>query len=350
MNFAFIALGICASALGVGRLLRLRDDIVTLTQKAILVSLFSIGIGGVAYGTRLLTAPFYDIGNTLWHLAATVLVGALEMVFLTLRVRDVKPPAVHRVVARSTVITSLLLISWPIAQAGGGPAQGVSTPAEHNFPSLVSLLLFPAYVIWGLSQVVILSLYRVPQDIQRRPINTVALALVSAGALGFIAINAATAVYLNTGRIAESGDIIAYSPITLGASVAGACILAMGERVYEGSYARYQVFRLGPLWQRLDELSGREFHLSTQHLSAPARLQRAYVEISDAICTLRVDTGGRYDLDSVAASLRRGDLADDRDSPTLSEALPERRTRREDLEAIHALAKTYRLQRASASS
>lgn len=291
MNSAFIALGLCATVLGVARIMRLRDEVVTLTQKAILVSLFSIGIGGVAYGTRLLTTHFHDIGNTIWHMAAAVLIGALEMVFLTLRVRDVKPGQIHRVVARSGVMTSLLLISWPVAQAEDGPAQGVSTPAEHDFPSFVSLVLFPTYVIWGLSQIVILSFYRVPRDIRRRPINTIALALVSAGALGFIAINAVTAVYLNTGRIAESGDVIAYSPIALGVSVAGACLLAVGERVYEGSYARYHIFRLGPLWQRLDELSGREFHLSTRHLSAPARLQRAYVEISDAICTLRVDTG-----------------------------------------------------------
>src|SRR5690625_5808503 len=63
MNLAFVALGVCATALGVGRLSRLRDDPATLTQKAIIVSLLSTGVGALAYGTRLATAPLYDIGG-----------------------------------------------------------------------------------------------------------------------------------------------------------------------------------------------------------------------------------------------------------------------------------------------
>lgn len=344
MNLPFIALGACAIALGIDRLARLRDEPATLTQKALVVSLFSIGIGAPAYGTRFITAPFYDVGNTMWHIAATVLVGALELVFLTLRIKDVPARSVHRVLARAGAMTLLLAIAWPVAQAGNGPTQGVDTLLEHDFPSLVSLLLFPIYVIWGLSQVVVFSVYRVPHDMRRRPINTIALALVSVGALGFLCINATMIVYLNTGHVSESGAVLAYSPIALGISVAGAVLLAVGERTYEELSARYQVARLSPLWKRLDELSGREYHLPTQQLSAPARLQRAYVEISDVICTLRIDMEDRYDLDSVAAKLRRGGTTGDTATPTLSQALPERKTRREDLEMIHALAKAYRQQ------
>jgi len=344
MNLAFIALGICAVALGVGRLVRLLDEPATLTQKSIVVSLFSVGLGAVAYGTRLITAPFYDIGHTVWHIAASILIGALEIVFLTLRVKDVPAGAVHRPLARSGAMTLLLLISWPIAQAEGGPTRGVDNLRDHDFPSMVSLVLFPIYVIWGLSQVVILSAHRVPRDIQRRPINTIALAMVSIGALGFIGINATTLVFLSTGRMPEIGAVLAWSPIALSASVAGALLLAVGERTYEELYARYQVSRLSPLWERLDELSGSEYHLHIRHLPAPARLQRAYVEISDAICTVRIDIDDQYDFDSIAASLRRGGTAEDTATPTLSQALPERRTRREDLEMIHALAKAYRRQ------
>ena len=342
MNLAFVALGVCATALGVGRLSRLRDDPATLTQKAIIVSLLSTGVGALAYGTRLATAPLYDIGGAIWHMAATVLIGALEITFLTLRVKEVKPETVRRISVTSGVICLLILTSWPAGQASGGHPQAVDSLKDHSFASLVTLLIFPIYVIWGLSQIVLLGIRRVPQDIRRRPINTLALAMVSAGALGFIGINVATAIYLNSGRAGESEAAIAFSPIALGAALVGAALLATGERIYEEAYARYHIFRLGPLWRRLDELSGGEFSLPSRTLSTPARLQRAYVEISDAICTLRVDTGSRYDLNSVAASLHRGDTTDDRSTRTLSRALPERRTRREDLEAIHALAKAYR--------
>lgn len=84
-------------------------------------------------------------------------------------------------------------------------------------------------------------------------------------------------------------------------------------------------------------------HLPNQQLSTPARLQRAYVEISDAICTLRIETDGEaLDLETLAEALHRGELSTDPGAPTLSQALPARRTRREDLELIHALARVYR--------
>src|SRR5690625_7501667 len=97
MSLALVALGVCATALGVCRLSRLRDDPATLTQKAIIVSLLSTGVGALAYGTRLATAPLYDIGGAIWHMAATVLIGALEITFPTLRVKEVTPATVRRI-------------------------------------------------------------------------------------------------------------------------------------------------------------------------------------------------------------------------------------------------------------
>lgn len=70
MNWAFVALGLCAGILGVERSLRLRGEQVTLTQRSIIVSLFTIGFGAVAYGTAHLTEPFYDIGRLAWHCSA----------------------------------------------------------------------------------------------------------------------------------------------------------------------------------------------------------------------------------------------------------------------------------------
>lgn len=343
MSFSFVALALCAIALGVDRVARFRDEPVTLTQKAITVTLFSMGIAAGAYGTKSFTAPFYDMGDTAWHIAATVLIGALEVTFLTLRVETVETPAVYRIVARSAALSLLLLVSWPVSQSQGGVPSDVARFADHSFPSAVSLVIFPLYVIWGLSQVVLLTLLRVPNDIRRRPINTVALIMISAGICGFIWINAVLTLYLNTGQAAASGKILAFAPLALGVSVAGAALLAGGERIYDEASARIHILRLGPLWSRTVELSAQDFRLPTGHLSAPARLQRAYVEISDAICTLRIAAAGRNDVRAVATTLQRGDVTDEISAPTISDALPPRSSRREDLELINALAREYRL-------
>lgn len=343
MSPAFAVLALCAIALGIDRMARFRDEPVTLTQKSITVALFSMGIAAAAYATTSLTNSFYDIGSIVWHVAACVLIGALEVTFLTLRVEQVWASAVHRIVVRSVTLSLLFLISWPVSQLQGGIRNDVAHFADHTFPSFVSLVIFPLYVIWGLSQVVLLTLLRAPKDIRRRPINTVALILISAGLCGFIWVNAVLTIYLNTGRAADSGDVLAFSPLALGTSIAGAALLAGGERVFEDVSARIHIARLRPLWSRAVELSAQDFHLPINSLSAPARLQRAYVEISDAICTLRIDATNGHDLTTVAASLKRGACAEEPSSPTISEALPHRDSRREDLELIDALAKEYRL-------
>lgn len=119
-------------------------------------------------------------------------------------------------------------------------------------------------------------------------------------------------------------------------------MLAVGERLYDEISARYQLRQLTPLWQRMIELSDQDLHLSVQNFPAPSRLQRAYVEIADAICTLRIVVDGPYDPESVSSALRRGDVTEDPTRPTLSRALPPRQTRREDLQLIMVLANTYR--------
>lgn len=341
MNWAFVALGVCAGILGLERSSRLRGEQVTLTQRSIIVSLFTIGFGAIAYGTAHLTEPFYNIGRVAWHCSATIILGALEVLIVTLREEFVSSRVVRRIVARSGGVVALVLAAWPLGTAND-VAVGVARFSDHDFASVVTLIVFPTYVIWALAQVIRLGVYRIPRDIRRRPINTIALFLIALGCSGFIWTNAASAVYMNTGRASESDGALALSPISLGVCVAGATMLGVGERLYDELAARYQLTRLNPIWQRMIELSDQDFHLSVQNFSAPAQLQRAYVEIADAICTLRVVVDGNYDPESIVLALRRGDITADTSMPTLSRALPSRRTRREDLQLITILADAYR--------
>lgn len=341
MNWAFVALGVCSALLGIERSIRQQGESVTLTQRSIIVALFGIGIAAIAYGTTWLTSPYYNIGRVIWHCAAAILVGALEVLIVTLRSAQVSPRTVRLTLVRTGIVVALLLVAWPLGTARE-PTIGVDHFSDHGFSTVVTLIVFPAHVIWALAQVVLLSVVRIPRDIRRRPINTIALLLVAVGCSGFLWINAMTALYMNTGRIAESGGPLSLSPLCLAVSVAGAVMLAVGERLYDEISARYQLRQLTPLWQRMIELSDQDLHLSVQSFPAPSRLQRAYVEIADAICTLRILVDGPYDPESVSSALRRGDLTEDPSSPTLSQALPPRQTRREDLQLITVLASAYR--------
>src|SRR5699024_545691 len=111
----------CSIVLGFERLWRLRGKPVTLTQKSIVVALFSLGLAAAAYGSMPLTASFYNIGLVSWHAFVSVLIGAVEMVVLTLRTEQVSPTAVRAVLLRSGLVTTVLLITWPLAFAYAPP-------------------------------------------------------------------------------------------------------------------------------------------------------------------------------------------------------------------------------------
>lgn len=342
VSWPYIAAALVSTVLGIERLRRLHGEQITLTQKALIVSMFAVGIGGVAYGTTSMTAEFYNVGFVVWHIAASILIGALEIIFLTLRAERVDDVLVRRAVARSAIVTLLLVIAWVEGLLDAGVASSNVIPGDRDFAAIVNLIIFPLHAIWGLAQGVRSSASRIPREFHRRPVSTIALFMVSIGLAGFIAINVILVVFLNLGQTVGMDKVLAFSPFALGVSVAGAVLLVFGERVLEEISARVELFRLKPLWVRVVELAPQKFHLNVRHLPASARLQRAYVEISDAICTLRVDLDGHPDVEAIVSALRLGEFSADPSAPTLSQALPERANRREDLELIGALAKVYR--------
>jgi len=345
MNWALLALGVCSLALGAERAWRLRDEASTLAQRSINVALFSVGLAASAYAYSMTGSVYYPFAQAIWYVTVCVLIGCLELTFLALRVENVARKHIWRISIQSVAIAMALLAMLPEALERRIVTRGVDTLWEHDLASIVYLVMFPAYVIWGLLQPVHLSIPRIYRDMRRRPINTAALLLVTIGIGWFAAINAMLAILLNTGHGDLKPSITAYSPLALAVCVTGAALLAVGERLYEEVTAHLQLKRMAPLWHRMLELSNHDFHLPDEHLSTPARLQRSYVEISDAICSLRLDIKAPPTLASVVMALKRGAITDDPAVPTLSRAFPQRTTRREDLELIWALANAYRKHR-----
>src|SRR5690625_1292177 len=345
MRWILFGLGLLFLALGAERVWRLRRQPATVTKSSINAVLFSVGLAGPAYSFVTADSALYPFTQALWHLMVCVLIGALELTFLSLRIQHVPRRAIARIIIQSAAVAALLLATQADALRRNIPSQGIEHVSDHDATTIVYLVVFPAYVIWGLSQPVFGNIPRIRRDLRRRPINTIALLLVTTGIAGFIIINATVSVFLNVGRGELKQAVIDMSPAPLFICGMGAALLAVGERMYDEITARVELLRVAPLWQRAIDLSEHELHLSVSHLSTPARLQRAYVEISDALCTIRLRIEGRPSVDSVVAALQQGSVTDDPSVPTVSQALPERTTRAEDLRLINALAITYRRHR-----
>ncbi|MEV0869323.1 hypothetical protein AB0I24_15450 [Brachybacterium paraconglomeratum] len=350
MNWPFVAISVVATGITAGRLWSQRDRSATTTHKAILVSLFSIVIGAMAYGTRSAVDHFLLIGDVLWHICACTLIGALEIISMMLRDEQVDSRKLRSVTIRTSAIIVLMIVAWPAYLDNPAATTGVISMQDHDLASFTYLIAFPAFCIWGMFRIATVGWGRILPDLRRRPINTIAMAMISAGIFGFIWVNVTLMVYLNTEQSDQLGDILKWSPLFLSVSVSGTAVLVFGERLYDELVAWYELRRLTPLWRRLIELSEHDLHLSAENLTTPARLQRAYVEISDAICTVRLVVDRPYTVDAAVEALREGAVSDNPQVPTLSQALPERKTRREDLELISQLASEYRAGATTGSS
>lgn len=342
MNWPFVAISVVAAGITAGRLWSQRDRSATTTHKAILVSLFSIVIGALAYGTRSAVDQFLMVGDVIWHICACTLIGALEIISMMLRDEQVDSKKLRSVAIRTSAIIVLMIVAWPTYLENPDATSGVLNMQDHDLASFTYLVAFPVFCIWGMFRIATVGWGRILSDLRRRPINTIAMTVISAGIFGFIWVNATLMIYLNTGQSAELPNILKWSPAFLSVSVTGTAVLVFGERIYDEIVARHELRRLTPLWRRLIELSKHDLHMPVNNLATPVKLQRAYVEISDAICTVRPHVDGPYTVDSTVEALREGAVSDDPRTPTLSQAFPERNTRREDLELISWLASEYR--------
>jgi hypothetical protein len=326
-NWFLIGLGIAALILTLERFRRLRTRPSTLSDKAILTAMFFLGWLCIGYATGPITRNFYNIGLAVWHSFVPILIGSLEMIVLTLRVEDVPRRAVRRIMLTAGLASAILLGTWLPGFAFVGPVQRLTTIRPWNLALTIHLAVFHGYAIWGCVQFVVLALIRVPRDFKRRPTYATALFLTGIGAAGFAWMNVMIIYHVLTDDSERAiSSVIGLNVIFLGTFVLGCALLAVGERIYDNLTARWRLHGLQQLWERVIELSIYDLRLAS-HLPAPAQVQRAYVEILDALDTLRVDTTAQLTVDQVADILRSGAVTDDELAPTISQVLPRRASR-----------------------
>lgn len=341
VNWPFILLALGSIVLVVERTWRLRHEQKNLNQVAMNTALITLAVAATAYGTMYLTQPFYNIGLATWHGLLGPLIGALEVVVLTLRYEQVPRSAVRAALVRSGLVTVVLFVTWPLGFATAGPIGDLAKVSPLNLPVLVHIAVFHLYIIWGLLQLAVLTFSRVRSEFSRRPISALALMLVGLGCAGFIWVNVVLGASVLMGVRQDVEAVRAPTAAFLGLCVGGAALLGFGERLWTAAMARYRLWQLKRLWELAVELSPTEIQRRLQ-LPPTARMQRAYIEISDALSTLRIQTDRELEVDEVAAALIRGETTMDRSAPTVSHALPARKTRLEDLMMIHALADACR--------
>lgn len=339
-HWIFVALAVASLILAGERWWRSRSQRLDLTQCAMIAALITLGVAALAYGSIPLTAKYDNVGLAVFHVFTGLLIGSVELLVLTLRVEHVTRTAMYRVMLRAGLVTAALAATWPLGFAFIGPLDALSDVHPYTAALVVHLIIFHGYAVWGLAQIVVLSWERFPREYRRRPIKAAALFMMGVGSGGYVLINFMIGLFIIARRNEWIHYVLALNAAFLTLAVAGAAVLAVGEDIYDEISARYQLARMRHLWRRVVELSDRDLHLAAE-LPAPARLQRAYVEISDALCTLRVAVESELTPDEAARLLRRGAVTTDSSAPTLSQALPPRATRQDDLKLIRTLAKAY---------
>ncbi|MDP9904747.1 hypothetical protein [Arthrobacter bambusae] len=341
VNWIFLVLAAFSLFLAVERTLRLKEHRATVNHRAMNVALITLGVAASAYGTMMLTAAFYNFGLALWHGLLGILIGALEVIVLTLRFEQIPLRTLRRAQLRSGLVTLVLFSTWPSGFAWAPPISDLTKIDPPNPAVIFHIAVFHLYIIWGLLQLLRVTFSRVPREFGRRPISAIALIMVGLGCIGFIGVNVDLGGSILIGVHQEVAVIRAPTGTFLGLCVGGAGLLGFGERIWTAIIARYRLWQLSRLWEISVKLSTAELRFLMQ-LPATAKMQRAYIEISDALSTLRIDTDRQLTVKEVAALLLRGETTEDRSAPTVSQALPPRTTRLEDLHMIHALARECR--------
>lgn len=341
-GWLYVGFGVVSLVLAVERLWRFRRQPVTLNHVGFTITLCALSLAAIAYGTMGLTSAYWNVGLGVWHALVAVLIGGVELLMLTLRHESFKPRWVRVIAWRCAIVTCVLVATWLIGFAQAGPIYDLSQSAPRNPATIIHLIVFPAYIVWGLLKIVLLSIERVRVDWGRRSISVVALLMICGGAVGFIWLNVIITIYLFIDRDFSTAELYTGIPVYLTLCLGGAALLAGGERLYDELSARYRLRKLRPLWMEMLDQLPEDLHLEDHRMNSTAQLQRAYVEISDAMCLLRLDTEELLSVSEVARRLRQGDLSEQPEDPTISQALPPRRTRRSDLEMIHRLADAFR--------
>lgn len=332
---------------------------------------FTVGIVCAAIGVTLqsfspqidaLTAP--SVGSLLNHLVIIVGLASVQVYVATLR-RDSPPSGLlRRVVLVAVAAEAVTVVSWIFAAPfHSGEAEHFAIYATDGWV-LVYFLTFWALIAVTMVAVAHFCLLEqrgaAPQDRAR----VVSLGLIGLGAVGgllYAVAAAAGAIYIAVTRVVDNGPLMASSRLigpSIGLLGVGILALLVVPPMDAALRARRRLRVLRPLWLDLQDAvpSVRLSGTDRGRLAAPAEVERAVIEISDALEVLPIDrpaTGGVEDvakrlvaqLEGTPAAADRVNLpdpgADGVGRGPAAWFLPASRTLREDTEQLCALALAY---------
>src|SRR5699024_6555319 len=125
MRWILFGLGLLFLALGAERVWRLRRQPATVTKSSINAVLFSVGVARPSYSFVIADCTSFPCAEALWHVIVCDLIGALELMFLSLRIQHVAWRAIARSILQSAAVVALLLSTQADALRRNIPSQGI---------------------------------------------------------------------------------------------------------------------------------------------------------------------------------------------------------------------------------
>jgi len=333
---------------------------------------FTVGIVCAATGVTLqsfssqvdaLTAP--SVGSLMNHLVIIVGLGSVQVYVATLR-RDTPPPGLlRRVILVAAAGVAATGVSWTLA------APFHSREVEY-FAVYATDKWVLAYFLtfWALLAVAMVAVVRfclleqrgaAPQD-RARVVSLVLIGLGAVGGLLYSLAAATGAIYIAVTQVLDSGPLLASSRLigpSIGLLGVGILALLVVPPMDAAFRTRRRLRVLRPLWVDLQRAvpTVRLHEAGGARLSPTTEVERAVIEIRDALEVLPIDPPASGGVEEVATRLAHrledphaepgrlpasnARVADEGQRPA-ARFLPISRTLREDTEQLYALALAYR--------
>lgn len=278
------------------------------------------------------------VASIAFPLGMILLGGSLDLMVYTLRHPRISHRTSVRILLRSAVIASVLVVIW----AFGIPTQrGNPLELRDHLGLRVFAVVFHGYLAWVLGSVVASFGNRARDAWSRRRLKASSYLLVAIGCAYFLIINL---LYLSAWSFGWSFNPGAPGhAIFFGCIVGGAILLVVGEPLAAEIRSRRRLRSMAGLWRRLSHLSGDPGVLAAERAwSSQVQLQRAYAEIADALSALSPTQAIAPTSRGVARAIHSGDVERTRPgSLSLSELLPSCSSRTEDQLRMKELARHF---------
>lgn len=319
-------------------------------RTSVCVSMIATAIAFTLYRARsfldqLAGAP--NLTGLLAHVTFALGVGFLLIYLDALRWPVVSAAKITVYLAVAVAASVIMIVSWIVAPVHDRTVDDL-LPMAGNLSVVVYCVAFWSYLVWALSVMAWTCLARGRLFRREDPTRFVSLLLIGISAAGAIPVlllwSASILVRYATGdnasRLNAIGDAILPWPLLLNA----AGVLCLFAVPYLSALVTtwWRGRQLEPLW---DAMVTRypQVHLDFQESGGPltrlqTRMERAIIEIHDALRIAKVDAAASGSVESVAAGLRRSADGQRRASDLLERV----DTREADLRQILALARAFR--------